>query len=113
MTDWAALSNVATGGGTLVLAVATFASVRSANRSARLAERALLHTMRPVLVQSRLEDRTEKIFWGDQHGTQLKGGHAVAECVDGNVYLAMSLRNVGNGIGILRSWQLAGSFARE
>jgi hypothetical protein len=107
MADWASLSNVATGGGTLVLALATFASVRSANRSARLAERTLLHTMRPVLVQSRLEDRTEKIFWGDRHGAMLKGGHAIAECVDGNVYLAMSLRNVGNGIGILRAWELS------
>jgi hypothetical protein len=34
MADWATVASMATAGGTLVLAVATFASVRSANRSA-------------------------------------------------------------------------------
>ena len=38
MADWATISSLATAGGTLVLAVAIFASVRSANRSARIAE---------------------------------------------------------------------------
>ncbi|MEY2476019.1 MAG: hypothetical protein QOG87_1334 [Actinomycetota bacterium] len=55
MTDWATISSLATAGGTLVLAVATYASTRSANRAARVAERALLAGLRPVLVQSRLE----------------------------------------------------------
>jgi hypothetical protein len=32
--DWATISSLATAFGTLVLAVATFASIRSANRSA-------------------------------------------------------------------------------
>src|SRR5581483_12521038 len=32
------------------------------------------------------------------------GGHAAAEHVDGNVYMAMSLRNVGTGIGVLHGW---------
>ena len=41
MTDWATISSLATAGGTLVLAVATFASVRSSNRTARLAELSL------------------------------------------------------------------------
>ena len=39
MADWVTISSLATAGGTLVLAVATFSSVRSANRSARVAER--------------------------------------------------------------------------
>jgi hypothetical protein len=35
--DWATIASLATAGGTLVLAVSTFASVKSANRRARLA----------------------------------------------------------------------------
>jgi hypothetical protein len=34
MADWVTISALATAGGTLILAVATFASVRSANRAA-------------------------------------------------------------------------------
>ena len=106
MPDWSAISNGATGAGTLVLALATFAAVRSSNRSARVAERSLLMGMRPVLVPSRMEDRTEKIWWGDDHHAHLPGGQAVAQLVDENVYLAMSVRNVGNGIGVLQGWHL-------
>ena len=36
--DWVTISSLATAAGTLVLAVATFASGRSANRTARVAE---------------------------------------------------------------------------
>jgi hypothetical protein len=53
VADWATISALATGAGTLALAVATFASVRSSNRSARLAEQALQEQRRPVLVHSR------------------------------------------------------------
>jgi hypothetical protein len=106
MTDWSAISNGATGAGTLVLALATFASVRSANRSARIAERSLSVGMRPVLFPSRLTDREEKIFWNDEHHVLLPGGQVVAEIVDNNVYLAMSVRNVGNGIGVLLGWHV-------
>jgi len=35
--DWVTISALATAGGTLILAVSTFASVRSANRAARAA----------------------------------------------------------------------------
>jgi hypothetical protein len=42
MADWVTISSLATADGTLVLAVATFSSVKSANRSARVAERAPL-----------------------------------------------------------------------
>ena len=54
MADWVTISALATAGRTLVLASATFASVRSANRSARATERALLAGIRPVLAPSRL-----------------------------------------------------------
>ena len=39
--EWVTISSLATAAGTLVLAVATFASVRSANHAARVAERVL------------------------------------------------------------------------
>ncbi len=52
MADWVTISSLATAGGTLVLAVATFSSVKSANRSARTAERALLAGVKPLLVTS-------------------------------------------------------------
>lgn len=41
MADWVTISTLATAGGNMVLAVATFASVRSANRSARITELSL------------------------------------------------------------------------
>jgi hypothetical protein len=104
VADWATISSLATAGGTLVLAVATFASVRSANQAARTAERALQINLRPLLVPSRLEDPGEKIMWVDGHRTHLRGGRACVEVEDGVVYLAMSLRNVGNGIAVLHGW---------
>ena len=63
MADWSTISSLATAGGTLVLAAATFYAVRSSNRSARVAERSLLAGMRPVLVPSRLEDPPEKVLF--------------------------------------------------
>jgi hypothetical protein len=104
MADWATISSLATAGATLLLAAGTFASVRSANRAARTAERTLLAGLRPVLVPSRLEDPPDKISWVDNHWTTLSGGRASIELVDGNVYLAMSLRNVGAGIAVLQGW---------
>ena len=56
MTDWATISSLATAGGTLVLAVATFASVRSANRAARAAEESLLDGLRPLRRRRRAAD---------------------------------------------------------
>ena len=106
MPDVATLSNLATALGTLVLALATFASIRSANRSARLAERALLQNLRPVMVPARLGDPDEKLMWQDRHWAKLPGGRGVAEVVDDNIYLALSIRNVGSGLGILQGWYL-------
>jgi hypothetical protein len=102
--SWPTIASLATAGGTLVLALATFASVRSANRSARIAELALQEQRRPVLVQSRLDDPLQKIMFVDGHWVRVPGGGAVAEHVEGVVYLAMSLRNVGAGIGVLQGW---------
>jgi hypothetical protein len=106
MADWVTISSLATAGGTLVLAVATFASVRSANRSARIAEQALQEQRRPVLVQSRVEDPPQHIMFVDRHWVRAPPGGAVVEYVDDAVYLAMSLRNVGAGIGVCQGWSI-------
>ena len=63
----------------LVLAVATFSSVRSANRAARAAERSLLAGLRPVLMPSRLQDPPQKVSFFDQHWVTIEGGHAAFE----------------------------------
>jgi hypothetical protein len=102
--DWPTAASLATAGGTLVLAIATFASVRSANRSARIAEVALQEQRRPVLVQSRLDDPEQKINFVGGHWVKVPGSGAVAEHQDGTIYLALSLRNVGAGIGVLQAW---------
>ena len=104
MVDWATISALATAGGTLVLAVATFASVRSGNRAARLAERTLELGLRPLLMPSRLEDPGQKIQWVDEHWAHIKGGRASVEVADGNIYLAMSVRNAGTGIAVIQAW---------
>jgi hypothetical protein len=104
MTDWAMTSSLATAGGTLVLAVATFASVRSANRAARTAERALQVGLRPLLMPSRFDDPVEKIMWGDEHWAKVGGGRAGVEVANGKLYLAIPLRNVGSGIAVLHGW---------
>jgi hypothetical protein len=104
MAFWSDASSLATGVGTLVLAVATFASVRSANRSARVAEAALQEARRPVLVHSRLEDPVQKIAYVDAHWVSVEGGRAVAESRGDVLYLAMSVRNVGSGIAVLQGW---------
>ena len=102
--DWATISALATAGGTLVLGVATFASVRSANRAARAAELSLLAGLRPLLVPSRLQDPPEKISFADQHWLRVEGGHAAAEVTAEAIYMGISLRNVGSGIGVLHGW---------
>ena len=106
MADWATISALATAGGTLVLAAATFASVRSANRAARATERALLAGIRPVLVPSRLEDPPEKVGFVDDHWVRVEGGRAVVEVTDESIYVAIALRNAGSGLAVLDRWDL-------
>ena len=98
------ISSLGTAAGTLVLAVATFSAVRSSNRSARVAEQALLTGMRPLLVTSLGDDPVQKVLWSDRHAVRLAGGRAVFEEADGVFYLAIGLRNVGSGIALLHGW---------
>ena len=104
MTNWVVVSSLATAGGTLILAGATFASVRSGNRSARIAEESLLAGMRPLLMPSRSEDAPIKITFVDGHYVVTPGGSGTAEVTDDVVYFTISLRNVGSGIAVLDGW---------
>ena len=88
MADWVTISALATAGGTLVLAGATFASVRSANRAARVAEESLLAGIRPLLMPSRLDDAPLKVSFADNHVAIAPGG------------------GVGNGIAVLDGWRV-------
>ncbi len=102
--DWVTISALATAVGTLVLALATFASVRSAQRAARVAERSLLEGLRPLLLGSKLDDPPQKIGFVDDKWFLAEGGRGIAEVGDSAVYLAIPLRNVGSGIAVLHGW---------
>ena len=106
MADWVTISSLATAGGTLVLAVATFSSVRSANQSARVAERSLMAGLRPVLTPSREGDSPELVRFGDQQILHLRGhGGAIVVGRDA-MYLALALRNGGSGLAVIHGWRV-------
>jgi hypothetical protein len=107
LADWVTISSIATAGGTLVLAVATFSAVRSSNRSARVAERALMAGLRPVIMPSRLDDPPQKVGFVDGQLLRVDGGRGAAEATPDAVYLAMSVRNVGSGIAVLHGWRFS------
>jgi hypothetical protein len=101
MADWVTISALATAGGTLALAATTYASVRSANRAARAAETSLLAELRPLIVESFEDDPAQRINFIDVHGLVVPGGSAAVQVVEDRIYLVLSLRNVGPGIGVL------------
>jgi hypothetical protein len=105
VADWTTISSLATAGGTLALAVATYASVRSNNRSAQVAELALQEQRRPVLMHSNSDDRAQEVRFADGHRMDIPGGGAAVNAGTDAVYLAASLRNVGEGIAVLQGWQ--------
>jgi hypothetical protein len=113
--NWSTLSSLATAVGTLVLGFATFAAVRSSNRSARIAEVALQEQRRPLLAPSRLEDPIQKIMFLEGNWVSASGSHAAVEVIDGTAYLAISLRNVGSGIAVCQGWavRIGSGSARE
>jgi hypothetical protein len=105
VTDWVTISSLATAGGTLVLAVATFSSVRSSNRSARVAELSLLTGLRPVLIPTKDEEPVESIRFGDEQVLHVDG-HGAAVVIAGDVvYLGMGVRNGGSGLGVIHGWR--------
>jgi hypothetical protein len=104
--NWTTISSLATAAGTLVLSFATFAAVRSSNRSARIAEAALQEQRRPLLAPSRLEDPKQKIMFLEGNWVSASGGRGAVEHIDGSVFLAISLRNVGSGIAVCQGWSV-------
>jgi hypothetical protein len=104
MADLVTISQFATAAGTLVLAGATFAAVRSANTAARTAERSLMAGLRPLLIPSRTNDPPMKVLWSDSHFIRLDGGRAYAETACDVIYLAMAVRNAGTGMAVLHGW---------
>jgi hypothetical protein len=104
MADWPTIASTATAAGTLVLAIATFSSVRASQQAARIAERALLVGMRPVLAPSRPGDPTEKVTFVDGYKMLVDGGVAGVEDSGEAIYFVMPLRNVGTGMAVLHGW---------
>ncbi len=106
MADTSTIASLATAGGTLVLALATFSSTRSANRAARVSERALQVGLRPVLFNARPQDPPQKVGFVDDHWLVLREGLAAVQEFEGSLYLAIPLRNVASGIAVLHGWHL-------
>lgn len=106
MADWATISSMATAGGTLVLAIATFGSIKSSNRSARVAELSLLAGLRPLLIPSREEDSLERVRFGDGVILTVPGHGGALRAEDGGVYMAIALRNGGTGLAVIHGWHV-------
>jgi hypothetical protein len=104
MADTSTIASLATAGGTLILAVATFASTRSANRAARVSEQALKVGLRPVLFNARPQDPPQKVGFVDDHWLVLRDGLAAVQESAENLYLAIPLRNVASGLAVLHGW---------
>ncbi|MCQ4080288.1 hypothetical protein NGB36_06670 [Streptomyces sp. RB6PN25] len=107
MADWATISSLATAAGTLVLAGASFASIRSADRAALSAERAVQASLRPLLIASRIEAPKQKLIWSDGHCTHLAGSAGYVRIEDDHLYIAASIRNIGPGLAVIHGWRLA------
>jgi hypothetical protein len=107
LADITTIAELGTAGGTLVLAIATFGATRSANRTARIAERSLLVGLRPTLVTSRPEDRTERVDFGQgARALDVPGGSGVISDEEGMLFMAIALRNIGAGPAVLRGWHV-------
>jgi hypothetical protein len=106
MADWVTISSLATAGGTLVLAVATFSSVKSANRSTRLAERSLLAAQRPILIPTHEDDPEQAVRFGDGFLIHVRGHAGTIELQRENLYMAISVRNGGSGLALIQGWRV-------
>ena len=113
MADITTIAELGTAGGTLILAIATFGSVRSANRAARVAERSLQIGLRPLLVESRREDPPEPAMFGSGKVLMPGNGLATVERDGDDIVMAIPLRNVGAGMAILHGWHIVGGWRRE
>lgn len=102
------VSQIATAAGTLVLAVATFSSVRAGRRSTELAERTMLAAQRPLLMPSLESDEEERVRFGDGHIVRVPGHGGLLEQdpETRNLYMAMSVRNGGAGFAVIQGWRV-------
>jgi hypothetical protein len=89
---------------------------------AKIAQEQFLVQLRPVLTTSRREDPTLKVNFGDTKWVRIPGGGAVGEVGPGEgsmgpdtavVYLAVALRNAGNGIAVLHGWYFYPDWHRD
>ena len=106
MVDWSTIASVGTAVGTMVLGLATFSSVRSSNRSARIAEESLQVGLRPLLVPTRIDDRPERVMFQDNRFVSVDGGRAAVEWDSEVIYFVIPVRNVGNGVALLHGWEV-------
>ena len=106
MADTSTIASLATAGGTLVLAFATFFSTRSANRAARISEQSLKVGLRPVLFNARPQDPPQKVGYADDHWLVLRDGLAAVQQSAENLYVALPLRNVAAGLAVLHGWHI-------
>jgi len=91
------ISALATAGGTLVLALATFASVRSANAPrGSPSARYWSACVRSCCRRSSTTRRRRSAFVDDKWFLA-GGGRGIAEADESAIYLAIPLRNVGSG----------------
>jgi hypothetical protein len=104
--DWVTISALATAAGTLILALATFAAVRSANRNAATAERAFAAALRPVLVTARVDDPEQRLGFIDGRWLRVQGPRAAVETDGDAIYMAIAMRNVGQGLAVLDRWAI-------
>ena len=102
------LADIGTAVGTLILAGATFVSVRASARSTRIAERALLAGQRPVLAPAGPDDPAGSVQFADGRVFPLGNGQALVEQNAGVIYLAIPLCNAGAGLALLRGYYLQG-----
>lgn len=108
MTAFVTLADAGTAVGTLVLAGATFVSVRASARSTRIAERALLAGQRPVLAPAGLDDQAERVQFADGRVFAMGKQQALVKHDTGVIYLAIPLCNVGAGLALLCGYHLQG-----
>jgi hypothetical protein len=61
--------------------------------------------LRPVLVPSHEDDLLERIRFGDGQIVQVPGHGGAGEVHNDNVYMALGLRNGGNGLAVIHGWR--------
>jgi hypothetical protein len=106
VADAGTIASLATAGGTLILAIATFSSTRSANHAVRVSEQALKVGLRPVLFNARPQDPPQTVGFADDHWLLLHDGFAAVQHSEDNLYMAIPLRNVASGLAVLHGWHV-------